>query len=164
MNLKTYLLIVFAVLTFGCKKETPNNKDSPNKLLVLNIENAENSIRMKNLNLDSIYPNLLDPKNITDSEKEVVFNSWISFHDKLSDFIKEENFEWEVDDSKVKVYQKIYFTQNGEIEYYLYNIRSEIVSKEKKEEFGNLIKKFSPNVKLDMVRKGKYAQCGTNVY
>jgi len=164
MNFKTLLLILIGFLLLSCKKEPSSKKDKQNKILVLNIGDIENFNNVKDLKLDSIYLNLLNRETVTDSVRKNIFNSWSNFHDKLDDLIKKENFEWETDSLDVKVFHKVYFTKDGEIEYYLYNIKSEFVSLEKKAEFDELIKKFIPNVKFEIKRKEKYSQCGTNVY
>ena len=164
MNFKTLLLILIGFLLLSCKKEPSSIKDKQNKILALNIGDIENFNNVKDLKLDSLYLDLLNRETVTDSVRKNIFNSWSNFHDKLDDFMKKENFEWEIDSLDVKVYQRVYFTKDGEIEYYLYNIKNELVSLEKKVEFGKLIEKFSQNAKFEIMRNEKYSQCGTNVY
>lgn len=46
----------------------------------------------RNLNLDSIYTNLFDQRNVTESEHKIVWESWSEFHKKVSKFIKKREF------------------------------------------------------------------------
>lgn len=116
------------------------------------------------MNLDSTYTNLLDPRNVTESEYKDVVESWTEFHKNISKFIKEVDFKWNVPDSMITISNRIYFDQNGTIEYYTFKIRNPSVSVEKIEEYEKVLQKFSKEIKLDLKRDEKYAQCGNIKY
>ncbi|MFT7251234.1 MAG: hypothetical protein ACI9FW_000961 [Flavobacterium sp.] len=116
------------------------------------------------MNLDSTYTALLDRKNVSKSEYKIVVESWYEFHKKVAQFIKEENFKWEVPDSTITILNRIYFDKSGTIDYYLFRIRKLSVSAEKRTEYQKVLQKFSKEVTLDLKRTEKYAQCGKIKY
>ena len=116
------------------------------------------------MNLDSTYTNLLDPRNVTTDEYKIVAKSWSEFHKKISRFIKEENFKWEVPDSTITILNNIYFDKSGTIDYYTFKIKNPSVSTEKRTEYEKVLQKFSKEVRLDLNRDEKYAQCGKTKY
>ena len=116
------------------------------------------------MNLDSTYTNLLNPRNVSESEYKIVAESWSEFHKKVSQFIKEENFKCEVSDSTITILNRIYFDKSGTIDYYTFKIRNTSVSAEKRAEYEKVLQKFSKEVKLDLKRTEKYAQCGKIKY
>ena len=139
-----------------------NKKLGLKNAVVLNLKNLE-----KNKKLDFIekYRKLLiNPKDASNSEKKIVRDSWMNFHEKLNNFIKKEKFEWGISDSEIPVFQRVYFGKNGKIEHYEFKVHNEFITKEKENEFENLIRKFSSNITYELKRDYKYTQCGTSHY
>ena len=165
MSMKNSIWIILIILLVSCKqksteKETEIIKDP--KIVSGNNEMAYNEI--KKMNLDSTYTNLLDPRNVSESEYKIVAKSWSEFHKKISRFIKEENFKWEVPDSTITILNNIYFDKSGTIDYYTFKIKNPSVSNEKRTEYEKVLQKFSKEVRLDLNRDEKYAQCGKTKY
>lgn len=165
MSMKNSIWILLIIGLISCKqksteKETEIIKEP--KIVSGNNEMAYNEI--KKLNLDSTYTNLLDPRNVSESEYKIVAESWSEFHKKVPQFIKEENFKWEVSDSTITILNRIYFDKSGTIDYYTFKIRNTSVSAEKRAEYEKVLQKFSKEVKLDLKRTEKYAQCGKIKY
>lgn len=165
MSMKNSIWILLIILLISCKqksteKETEIIKDP--KIVSGNNEMAYNEI--KKMNLDSTYTNLLDPRNVSESEYKIVAKSWSEFHKKISRFIKEENFKWEVPDSTITILNNIYFDKSGTIDYYTFKIKNPSVSTEKRTEYEKVLQKFSKEVRLDLNRDEKYAQCGKTKY
>jgi len=165
MRIKNSIWILIVIGLISCKqksteKETEVIKEP--KIVSGNNEMAYNEI--KKMNLDSTYTNLLDPRNVSESEYKIVAESWSEFHKKVSKFIKEENFKWEVPDSTITIFNRIYFDKNGTIDYYTFKIKNPSVSAEKRAEYEKVLQKFSKEVKLDLKRSEQYALCGKTKY
>jgi hypothetical protein len=131
---------------------------------VVNADNKLAFTEFGKLNLDSIYTNLLDPKNVSETEYKVVMDPWSEFHKKVYTFIKAENFKWEVPDSTISIVNKIYFDKNGTIDYYAFKILNPSIPSEKRVEFEKVLEKFSKKIMLDLKRDEQYAQCGKTKY
>ncbi|MDA9056462.1 hypothetical protein N9K49_01270 [Flavobacteriaceae bacterium] len=159
MKLSNKILILIIIGFISCKKTVVIKEP---KVVSGNDKTAYNAL--KKMNLDSTYTNLLDPRNVTADEYKLVAASWSGFHKKLSHFIKEENFKWEVPDSTITIMNRIYFDKNGTIDYYTFKIKNSSVTDEKIVEYKKVLQKFSENVKLDLKRTKNYAQCGKITY
>jgi len=158
--MKKISLIIFCIsLTIFSFGQSSNKAPK-----VVSFENKVAFDEMKKMNLDSIYSNLLNPRNVTESEYKVVIKSWSKFHQKVSKYIKEEKFTWEVQDSIIKISNRIYFDKNGNVEYYSFRIQNPNVTPEKRLEYEKLLLKFSEKEKVDLQRDNKFAQCGNIKY
>ncbi|MBU2527320.1 MAG: hypothetical protein KKC03_12035 [Bacteroidetes bacterium] len=165
MKLKISFWILLIIGIISCKEKSSETKNNfKNEPKVVSGDNEEAFNEIKKLNLDSIYPNLLDPKNVTESEYQEVEKSWVKFHENVSEFIKFENFDWEVPDSTITVLNRIYFSKEGTVDYYTFKIMNHSVSAEKRAEYEKVLQKFSENVKIDLDRNEQYAQCGKIKY
>lgn len=165
MRIKNSLWILLIIGLISCKQKSTEKKTDLVK--VPKVVSAHNKIALneiRELYLDSTYTNLLDPRNVTESEYKDVTKSWSEFHKKVSKFIKEENFKWGVPDSMITIANRIYFDKNGTIDYYTFKIRNKSVSAEKSAEYEKVLQKFSKEVKLDLKRDKNYAQCGNIKY
>ena len=68
-----------------------NKKLGLKNAVVLNLKNLEKN---KKLDFKEKYRKLLiNPKDASNSEKKIVMDSWMNFHEKLNNFIKKEKFE-----------------------------------------------------------------------
>ena len=163
LNNFLYLLILIGFLT--CK-QNPNEEKTENikNPKVINFDNKLAFNDFSKLNMDDKCINLLDPRNTAEDERESVINSWSNFHKKVTKFLEEENFDWEVPDSTIRIYNRIYFDKDGNINYYVFNIKNPSISMEKKVEFENVLLKFSKNVQLELQRDQEFAQCGKTKY
>lgn len=165
MRIKNSIWILLIIGLISCKQ---NSTEKENKVIkepkVVSGNNEIAYNEWKEMNLDSSYTNLLDPRNVTEAELKIVAKSWSEFHKNVSQFIKEENFKWEVPDSTITIQNRIYFDKNGTIDYYLFKIKNPSISAEKRAEYEKVLQKFSKKVKLDLNREEKYAQCGNIKY
>ena len=172
-NMFKVILIVIIIGAIGCKEKIKNQTGSPENyrtgvaanigVNIIDIGNVENEQKLKSLNLDNIYPNPINSKNISESEKKSIVDSWSDLVSKLSDFMVKEKFDWE-NDNKVRLYQKVYFSKNGKVDYYTFNVKSQNVTEKKKIEFAELLEKFSKDLKFDVESKDNFWQCGTTIY
>ncbi len=131
---------------------------------VINFDNKTEFNDYQKLNLDSLYPNLLDPSKSSEKEYKAVIKSWSEFHQKVSSFMKNESFTWSVEDSTISIVNKIYFNKNGMVDYFFFRILNPSISDSKKTEFESVLQKFSRSVIMDLTRDSKYAQCGKTKY
>ena len=167
MKLKSSLWILLIIGLISCKQKITEKEPSKtiiqNGIKIIDIGNIQNLEKFKVLHLGKIYPNPLNSENASESKKKAVIDSWTNLINQLSDFMEKEKFDWETE-SKVRLYQKIYFSENGEVEYYTFNVKNENVTPKKKKEFAELLEQFSKNLKFGMKSEKKYWQCGTTVY
>ena len=163
--LKT-LFIALIVCGINSCKENKTGKEIKivNEPIVVSFDNELAFTEFREMNLDSTYTNLLNPRNVTESEYKDVTESWSKFHKKVSKFIKEENFKWEVNDSTISVANRIYFDKKGTVDYYSFRILNPSISADKRAEYEKLLQKFSKEIKLDLKRNEQYAQCGKIKY
>lgn len=165
MRIKNGIWFFLIIGLISCKQNSTEKEiKAIKKAKVVSGNNEIAYNELKEMNLDSAYINLLDPRNVTEAEIKIVAESWSEFHKNVSQFIKEENFKWEVPDSTITIQNRIYFGKNGTIDYYLFKIKNPSVSAEKRAEYEKVLQKFSEEVKLDLNRDKKYAQCGNIKY
>jgi len=157
MKAQFILILIFIPIIISCQQK---QKDP----FVVHVKDKKAYAEIKKKNLDSIYTALLDPDNTRDTEYEQVITAWSTFHKKLSSYIKEADFKWEVPDSVITIYNKIYFDKDGKVEYYLFKIGNPSISEKKRIEFNALLQKFSKEVSMDIKRSQGYAQCGHTKY
>lgn len=160
---KTIIYFACFGVLFACQKEKVALKSDAHKEMVTiyNFHNTEDLEKFRNLKLDDSYDNLLNPQ--IDNFEEVL-NSWTEFHQRIGQFLADNNFAWGVDDENILMMQKIYFSANGEIEHYFFNVVNKNVSAEKKEEFSKLLEVFSKDNKINLQRLEGFAQCGKTKY
>lgn len=169
MKFKCIVKIMFFTLMIStiasCKEKNPQKEIIDiQKPLVVNGDDDVAIRQLQNRNLDSVYMNLLNPKNVSDSEYNAVSDSWIEFHKQVSQFIDKENFKWEVPDSTITIMNRIYFDKNGTIDYYAFKVMNPSVSLNKRAEYEKILQKFSRDVKINLQREENYAQCGNIIY
>ncbi|MGK7389949.1 MAG: hypothetical protein ACNS60_06345 [Candidatus Cyclobacteriaceae bacterium M2_1C_046] len=162
--MKVYLLSLLLVVVNYSDLFAQDIAMSNSEQKVINVSDKKELEHFNKLNLDEVYPNLLDPRNVSDEEAKAVYKSWGEFHQKVMAFMKEQDFDWDVQDSTIALVNKIYFNKNGTVDYYAFNVLNPSVSDAKKEEFKKVITAFSANVKLELDRDSKFAQCGKTRY
>lgn len=170
MKLKT-ILKVFFILTIitgisSCKKKIENQSDvieNKKEIRVFNFDNKQQLSDYNKLNLDQTHPNLLNPQ-IARSDYNSVRKSWTDLHQSIAEYLAKNEFNWGVEDTSIVIVQKIYFNANGEIKDYFFNVLNENVTKEKKEQFANLITAFAKSNKIELNRDKQFAQCGKTKY
>ena len=148
------VIVVFITL-FSCKQE---------KGSVVSLHNLTEYEKIKKLQLDDSYINLLNPSLSDKEEYETILKSWSSFHNKVNDVLTKNNFSWGVADSSITVVNKIYFKKDGTINYFLVNIKNEHVSDETKNTYVSLLKNNLDKLTIDLTRDNQFAQCGKVKY
>lgn len=154
--MKNFVLVILLICFISCKQEQKNK-------VVYNLDDKEQSDKVKLLKLDDQYANLLNPQ-VSNDEFKTVYSSWGDFHKEIGKYINQENFNWEVADSTITLVNKIYFDKEGKVEHFLFKVRNENVSNAKKEEYQQLLNKFIEDKKVNLKRDKQFAQCGKVKY
>ena len=88
--------------------------------------------------------------------QEEYLNSYNDLLRALGKYLSANNFNW---DKITSGFNRIYFAEDGSIDYFLYNFRSNQISQEKEEEFGKLLTQFIKDYKFPLTAKTGFAQC-----
>jgi len=146
----------------ACKSQT--NEASANLPVVIAANDSIAYGNFKRKNIKKAYGNILDSQNHTQKEYDSLVSKWTVFLKKISVFMKERNFKWDVPDSVIKVRNQIYFDKDGKVDYYTFKILTPGVSPQKQEEFSRILREFSKQTKLNIIKNTKYKQCGTSLF
>ncbi|MCX2743172.1 hypothetical protein OO013_04810 [Mangrovivirga sp. M17] len=166
MRVFFFSLITISVFLFGCdnlastKKETNDEEKIKNQPITFSLANEEELKKLESLKLDSGYVNLLLPAYNSEENIQKVRRSWSDLHQELGDYLSKNNFDWGVGDSSISLFNKIYFAEDGTIDYYAFKVITPSVSEETTKNFEKLLKEFSSEVKLDLGQNKNFAQCG----
>lgn len=156
-NIQNRLLVIAtALFTFFTTHAQSNKTQSPN---IYSASNPQELAQFTRLNLDESHPDLLDP-SVARDDQENVKSSWIDLHKKMGAYLQENGFTWGEEIQNISIYHRIYFSANGKVTNYLFNIKDPKVTEEKKAEFGELLQQFTTKNKLAYQRSTSFAQCG----
>ena len=162
--LKSMLIILIIIGTYSCKeKNKTQSNEIEKKAKVFNFDNKTELSQFNKLNLDETHPNLLNPQ-ISKTDYNSVVDSWKDLHQNIGKYLSDKKFTWNVKDSTITIIQKFYFNKDGKIENYFFRIKNKDVSKEKKEQFANLISDFTKSNKIGFIKDKSFAQCGKAKY
>jgi len=79
----------------------------------------------------------------------------------LNKYLNQNNFRW---NSKVRIFNRIYFEPDGSISYYLVNLEPTGLDVEKQKAFVDLLSKFIQYYKIKITANTRFAQCSPVVY
>jgi hypothetical protein len=96
----------------------------------------------------------------TDTLQHLMYNAYVNLLKDFGKFLKENNFYWE---EKTKCWNRIYFSKDGTIDYFLYNFQEQL-SLGKEKEFERLLNLFIKNYQIPMTASVKFAQCSPVSY
>jgi len=122
----------------------------------------------KNIKIEDIekqYRNAIDtPPNASVFKDEQLQPAYTKLLQDLGKFLSKNNFKWE---KKTKCFQRIYFNNDGTIDYFIFNFLGkpeDQPSTEKQAEFGKLVNQFVQDYKFSLSAKVKFAQCSPTSY
>jgi len=156
--LKSIIVISVIIEIISCKGKNENKK-----VRVFNFDNKIELYEYNKLKLNETHPNLLNPE-ISKSEYSTIAQSWINLNQNIGKYLSNKKFTWGVKDSTITVIQKFYFNKEGEITNYFFRLKNKNISKEKKEQFANLISDFAKDNKINLKKDKSFAQCGNAKY
>ncbi len=151
-----YLIGFLFIFFVGCT----NTENVNRKPVVFDLSEREIRMNFDFEKYDSVYTNLLSTVT-NDAEGDSLFNLWVDFNNELANIIKDNHFDWGSADSSVILWNRVYCSPEGNIEYYLYNVIDSTVSAEQKAAYGDFIQDILPDLKYPLARNYKYAQCGS---
>ena len=122
--------------------------------------------------LDSVYTSAVHSDTTlavfrTDPEQERLLNAYQTLLQDFGAFLSTNNFKWNY---PTKCWNRIYFNNDGTIDYFLYNFTTknvkpeEQLSEEKQKEFNRLLNLFIQDYKFGVKAKVKFAQCSPTTY
>jgi hypothetical protein len=117
-------------------------------------------------NLDSIYKNglpesdTLHPLFTKDYFDTIVSIERIDLLQKMASYLKKNGFKWE---PSIRIWTRIYFDTNGEVDYFLYHFMKPIDSAKEKE-FRQLANNFFMEYKIQVNSSQKFSLCGQVVW
>ncbi len=113
--------------------------------------------------LDKKYKSAIGAGDVVfkgDDEQRLITAYTTMLHD-LNKYLNENNFRW---DSKVRIFNRIYFEPDGSISYYLVNLKPTGLDEEKQKAFVNLLSNFIQHYKIKITANTRFAQCSPVVY
>lgn len=146
------LVLICLLLAISCSNKTES------KVLIFNVDDDSAKVELLKMELDKKHPNLLNPA-ISAKNYDLVLSSWTELHKELNTFLSENNFNWDVEEEKIKILNKIYFDKNGKVKVYVFRILSKNAEK-KSDDYGKLMSVFLKEMKISIVRDSAFAQCG----
>lgn len=119
--------------------------------------------------LDSLYKSAVhsDPSKAVFTTEEAQQKLQQAYNQLLQDFGKflaSKNFKWE---KKTKCFNRIYFSKEGTIDYFLYNFLGQPAEKpsdSQQETFSQLLRLFIKEYQFALTAQVKFAQCSPVTY
>ena len=146
-------VLILVVLSISCNEDVV----SP---VIIDYSTKEAREEFQTMKLDSTYTNLLGSEK-SEAEADSLYQSWMDFNKELAQLIRDNNFDWETQDSSIILWNRVYCQNDGTIDYYLYYIRDSIVNEKVAEKYGEFIGQHISEMKYPVNRDFKYAQCGS---
>ncbi len=91
----------------------------------------------------------------TSKEQDALMKAYQNFLMELGNYLSDPNFKW---GQPTKCWNRIYFNKDGSVEYYVFNIKTEI-SDEKTEQYKALFRSFISTHKIAITATEGFAQC-----
>ena len=148
--MKTALLLIFILLnicTFAQKSMTFKQAEK------IGISQKLDSLYLGGIDSDSTKSIFRDQKAYIESYQQFIF--------QLGEFLKKNNFKW---GKQVRCFNRIYFSKQGTVDYFLYNFKEGQITPEQENEFGNLVQKFIQKAKFGLKTDTQFAQCSPVKY
>lgn len=108
--------------------------------------------------LDKVYASASSTLETTltgEKKDEVLFAAWQKLLKDLGAFLKKNDFQWKED---ARCMNKVYFTPEGKITYFLYDVPS--LDEKEQAEFKRLLNIFIKDYTFGYTAKKQFTQCG----
>lgn len=124
----------------------------------------ENGIRIQTL--DSLYKPALSSGSdslqaVFYGKQEEFYSQYIALLNDIGKHLRSNNFNW---NKKTRCFNRIYFSELGTIDYFLFNFAQGELTSEKEQQFETLLTTFIANYKFPLSAKSKFAQCSPVTY
>lgn len=151
-NIRTLILMLFSLLTIHAMGQKAMTFD---EALSRGLDFGE---------LDKSYRNAVnsDPALAVFGEDQDAFMiAYQNFLQELGSFLKSNGFEWS---KNTRSFNRIYFTPDGTIDYFLFNFRRGEISEDEEQEFKKLTEEFVADYTFGLTASSKFSQCSPVVY
>jgi hypothetical protein len=131
--------------------------------LATTFQNAE-QLGISISELDSTYKSAVhavEELGVFNHKQKEFINHYVKLHQDLSTHLVENDFQWPKD---IKLFTRVYFAEDGSIDYFLLNPRQAGISEEKNKLFFNLLNGFVSDYKIELSADTKFAQCSPVTY
>lgn len=131
--------------------------------IALSLDAAQNrGIEVESL--DSLYKSGVhsDPNQavFAEEQNDYIKSYYAMLHD-LSEFLNTNEFRW---GGITRCFNRIYFNENGTVDYYIYEFEEGQLSVERQEEFEQLLNEFIVDYQFPLTKNVKFAQCSAANY
>lgn len=125
-------------------------------------KNAAN-FGIRTTQLDSIYKSAVhsDSSLAVFQNIESVSEAYGSLLQSFGDFLYKNNFVWQ---EKTTGFNRIYFDNDGSIDYFVYTLRGAQLTEEQVIRFNELLNQFIQDYRFPLTADGKFAQCSPVTY
>lgn len=113
--------------------------------------------------LDKQYKSAIGTGNVVfkgDDEKRLI-TAYTDMLFDLNRYLNQNNFRW---NSKVRIFNRVYFEPDGSISYYLVNLKPAGLDEEKQKAFVSLLSNFIQHYKIKITANTRFAQCSPVIY
>lgn len=117
---------------------------------------SSQELEMKYAGKDSASSKSVGPSDVHIPDVEGLDTSYRNFVSELASYLYDNGFKWE---ERTRYFQRIYFEQNGEAAYYLYQFRNNAPSGERKELFEKLVEEYLAENSLPVSSEARFALC-----
>ena len=148
------IIIVFIISTLSQLCNAQNKSMTFDEAKRLNLYEA----------LDSLYKGGLDSDSTRAifKDQKAYIQAYQGFLRNFAKFLKLNNFVWAK--PSVRCFNKIYFAQNGSVDYFLYNFKDGEISPEQAKSFAELVEQFIKTEQFGLQANVKFAQCSPVKY
>jgi hypothetical protein len=116
--------------------------------------------------LDSLYKSAVHDNTAlavfkSSEEQAQVMQAYTKLLQDLGSFLKAHHFGWE---QQTRGFNRIYFSPDGRIDYFLYHFPPDQLKPDKATEFARLLNLFIQDYKFNVQAKERFAQCSPVKY
>ena len=113
--------------------------------------------------LDQMYTGGVDSdstKSLFKDQQEYT-RAYQSFITDFAHFLAQENFKW---GKQVRCFNKIYFSKDGRVDYFLYHFKQGDITELQEKKFAQLLADFIKKAKFSLSAPTRFAQCSPVKY
>lgn len=116
--------------------------------------------------LDTVYKSALSsgPDSLLAvfrGKENEFYTEYIALLGSLAKHLKSNGFSW---NKRTKCFNRIYFNEDGTIDYFLFNFKPGEIPADKEEQFEKLLNSFIQDYKFPLPTSSKFAQCSPVTY
>lgn len=167
---KIIFLLSFSLFIAACQnksKEVSNNNQQAvthaEAFEVFDASIPKDVEKYKSYGLDATCPNLLDPR-IGKEEINEINAAWMDLNQAIGRHLAEQNFDWESETPKIRIWHKFYFHKDGSLNKYFFNFTGNAISEQKRAEYKILMQEFGKSYQLPLAKDSAFAQCGKGAF